>query len=175
MARRSRKPFELGLNPFAYNPVGLRAYSDDELVKEYARLRREANDRLRKLGKSEFSDTKAYTMNKDRFIPIKEIGSRRQLERLVQESARFVTARGSSASGLRGIRRDQLSTLHANGGYGWVNTRNYKQFYEFMQEMKGKSDEFSFYHKTEPGSKERAKVSKELKEEFDEWIAERNG
>lgn len=170
MARRTRKPFELGLNPFAYNPVGLKSYQTDDLLSEYARLRREANDRLRKLGRSEFADTKAYLENKDRFIPIKEVKSRRQLERLIQESARFVTARGSSASGLRGIRRDQLSTLHANGGFKWVNTKNYKQFYEFMKEVKEKSDEFSFYHKTEPGSKERAKISGELREEFELWL-----
>ena len=174
MARRTRKPFELGLNPFAYNPTGLDAYSDEALLKEYARLRREANDRLRKLGKSEFSDTKAYTLNKDKFIPIKELSSRRQLQRLVQDAARFVTARGSSASGLRGIRRDQLSTLHANGGFGWVNTKNYKQFYEFMKEVREKSDEYSFYHKTEPGSKERSKISGELREEFEIWLAEQS-
>lgn len=135
MAERTRKPFELGLNPAAYNPVGLRAYDTETVQHEYARLRREANDRLRKLGKSEFADSKAYTQNVGRFKPISEIKDRTELDRLTQEAAQFVLARSSSASGQRGIRRDIIASLKARK-INFVNTKNFRQFTDMMDEIR---------------------------------------
>lgn len=149
---RERKPFKLGLDPSAYNPIGMKAYTEDEIRREYARLRREAEQRLTRLGKSEFRDSAAYRQNVGKFKRLDQIHDRRTLERLTQEAAKFVTARGSSASGQRGIRRDIIDTLHSSG-YKFVNTKNFKKFTEFMDtvkamgldkifyELKGESDE----------------------------------
>ena len=41
---RQRKPFEFGLDVASYNPQGLRHYTEAELKKEYARVRREATE-----------------------------------------------------------------------------------------------------------------------------------
>ncbi len=159
---RERKPFRLGLDPSAYNPLGFRAYSGQEIAHEYARLRREAQQRLTRLGKSEFRDSLAYTMNKDRFKRLDEIRSRRELERLTQEAAQFVTARSSSASGQRGIRRDTIATLKAESGINWVNTKNFKQFTDFMEELRAVGADKIFYSK-HPKSEQEPQESKEVR------------
>ena len=135
MATRSRKPFQFGFDPSAYNPIGLRAYTEAELKKEYARLRREAQERLKRLGKSEFSGSRAYTENVGKFKTIKTIKSRRELERLIQDAARFVSAKSSSASGQRDIRRKAIESLHARG-FKWINTKNYADFVQFMESLR---------------------------------------
>lgn len=179
---RSRKPFALGLDPALYNPQGLKAVMQEEggleaVQHEYARLRREANQRLTRLGRSEFADSKAYRMNKDRFVRLDEIkpgkNYERDLARLTQEAARFVQARASSASGQRGIRREALDTLHENG-VKWVNTKNFKQFTQMMEELRAKQLDRTFYSIYAPASDEEPQEDKQeraraLKSLFDEW------
>lgn len=180
MAQRSRKPFKLGLDPAAYNPTGLKIYSDEELMGEYARLRREATERLRKLGQGEFRSSRSYQENKDRFVKVKDIDNRRQLERLVQDAARFVTAKGSSASGLRAIRREAIQSLHQSG-YGWVNTKNYNDFVEFMTWLRGNAAEYATFYESlrSTGTVGAGKLDRSEKikrrEMFEDWLANRDG
>lgn len=177
---RSRKPFALGLDPSMYNPLGLKAIMQEEggverVQHEYARLRREANQRLTRLGKSEFSDSLAYRMNKDKFVRLDQIRSERDLARLVQDAAQFVQARASSASGQRGIRREAIDTLHDNE-VKWVNTKNFKQFTEMMEELRAKQLDTVFYSIYAPQGDEEAQEDKKeradaLKRLFDEWTS----
>lgn len=171
--RRTRKPVQLGFDPALYNPSGLGArdetgaylITDEELKKEYARLRREATERLRKLGQSEFKNTKTYKENVGKFKPIKEITDRRELERLTQKAARFVTAKGSSASGLRDIRRKQIKSLH-DSGYKWVNTKNFQDFTDFMDWLKAQSLKLLWYD-AERQPEDRAATKAEKRETLD--------
>ena len=170
---RVRKPFIMGLDPASYNPVGLRSYSDAELQHEYARIRREANERLTRLGRSEFSDLPVYQENVGRFIPIKQLSGRRELERLVIEGSRFVTAQGSSASGQRAIRIRALTTLQEQG-IDWVNTRNYSLFSKFMNALKSGHIEGARYIESDDRARSgRFSVdSEELEELFNDWSDE---
>lgn len=170
---RQRKPFEFGLDVASYNPQGLRHYSEAELKKEYARVGREARERLRKLGQSEFRESKAYQENVGKFKTIKEIQNRRELERLLQEAARFVTAKASSASGQRDIRRNAISTLHSHG-YSWVNAKNYKKFTEFMEQLRATGQDRLFYKKSKgtPGTGEKRRAARDQKEMFEQWMEE---
>lgn len=181
---RERKAFRLGLDPALYNPEGLKAVMKesgvDVVAHEYSRLRREATQRLTRLGKSEFSDSRTYTDNKNRFVRLDEINletkeGQRKLARLTQEAARFVTARGSSASGLRAIRREAIDSLH-DDEYRWVNTKNYKKFTEFMDDLRAEASDKLFYAKHPKGDIPKASKkerSRELKKLFDFWT--RNG
>ncbi len=190
---RSRAPFQLGLDPAAYTPQGLEAYAkagkEAELKTEYSRLRREAEDRLRKLGRSEFADSKAYTENVGNFPTLKEIeakqahpGDLRDLERHLIDAHRFVMSKASSASGQREIRRENISTLHAHG-YSWVNTKNFKQFTDFMEEMRAKGAREEYYmvygsqeldadDMDQDELKERKSRSEALRARFEEWQRE---
>lgn len=182
--RRSRRPFELGFDPALYNPAGLGAKDekgeylipDSDLKKEYARLRREATERLRKLGQSEFKTSKTYKENVGKFKPVREVTDRRELERLVQQAARFVTAKGSSASGQRDIRRKQIQSLHERG-YTWVNTKNFQDFTDYMDWLHAQTDKTRFYEllrtaeedDEELSRKDRAKIAAQQKELFEQW------
>lgn len=190
---RSRAPFQLGLDPAAYTPRGLETYAkagrEAELKTEYSRLRREAEDRLRKLGRSEFKESKAYTKNVGTFPTLKEIeaaqkypGDLRDLTRHLIDAHRFVMSKASSASGQREIRRENISTLHAHG-YGWVNTKNFQQFTDFMEEMRAKgageeyylvygSQELDADEMDQEELTERKSRAKALRKRFEEWQKE---
>lgn len=174
MAQRSRKPFRLGLDPSSYNPIGLQQYSTEELSREYARLRREATERLRKIGAGEFAYTKTYQNNKDRFKQVRDISSRRELERLTQEAARFVTARGSSASGMRAIRREAIEALHQRG-YAFVNTKNFREFDEFMEFLRANAAEYATFYDTiqsrdeAPDATLTRQQQQDVREMFEDW------
>ena len=172
---RQRKPFEFGLDPASYNPQGLRHYSMEDLTREYARVRREATERLRKLGQSEFRESKAYLENVGKFKTIREISGRRELERLLQEGARFVTAKSSSASGQRETRRKSLETLHSHG-YTWVTSKNYGKFAEFMEQARATGLDRLFYKAASgpKGQGEKRSAAKQQKEMFEQWL-EANG
>ena len=192
---RSRAPFQLGLDPAAYTPQGLEAYEksgkEAELWTEYSRLRREAEDRLRKLGRSEFAESKAYTENVNTFPTIKEIqaeqeyyGDLRDLKFHLIHAHRFVMSKASSASGQREIRRENISTLHAHG-YKWVNTKNFKQFTDFMEEMRAKGAREEYYmvygsQELDPDDMdqeeltERKSRSEALRKRFEAWQKEQS-
>lgn len=174
---RGRKPFPLGLDPASYNPQGLKAYDDKVLRKEYSRVRREAEDRLRKLGQSEFRKSRAYQENIGQFPTLKEIGSRDELERKLRQAARFVTAKASSASGQRDIRRKQLQTLHQKPGFEWVNTKNFQDFTDFMNELEARSEKGLYYELMkgyEPDEDEDEDEEEEgenpLRDAFEVWL-----
>lgn len=170
MARRSRKPFQFGFDPSSYNPIGLRSYTESELKKEYARLRREAQERLKRLGKSEFAGSRAYTENVGKFKTLKQIKNRRELERLIQDAARFVSAKSSSASGQRDIRRSAIESLHASG-FTWVNTKNYFEFVGFMESLRATGLDKIFYSKEKgPRDRNAAKRSADTQRGmFEQW------
>ena len=173
--KRERKPFKLGLDPSIYNRQGFKTIEDESVIaKEYARLRREAQQRLTRLGKSEFRESKAYTENVNRFKRLDQIKSREELERLTQEAARFVTARASSASGQRGIRRDIITSLQEDSEIYWVNTKNFNDFTEFMEELRAKNEDRLFYSKypkmPDESVKDKKTRSKELRALFEEWL-----
>lgn len=142
-----RKPAKLGLDPASYNPVGLRAYSTDQLRAEYAALRPEAMARLESLGRSkQGSRSKTYKENRGNFPTVKQIGNdRRALERKLQEMARFVTSKRSTAAGQRDILRKQVESLHKNPGYDWVNMSNAVDFYDFLDWLDAQSEKHLFY------------------------------
>lgn len=178
---RSRAPFALGLDPAAYNYTGLKAYSPEVIKSEYSRLRREAEDRLRKLGRSEFRDSEAYRRNVGQFPTLKELGDdMRALRYKLIDAQRFIMAKASSASGQREIRRENISTLHAHF-YTWVNTKNFKDFTDYMEELRAKGANEEFY-KTSAGAEEtedgelRGRPSKAMREAqrraFEKWRAE---
>ena len=132
----ARAAFPLGFSPAAYNRAGLRSISDKALQHEYARLRRDAQDRLRGFERSAtYKNAAAYQENKGLFIPLKAVSNRAQLEQLVIAAARFVTAKGSSVSGAKEIDRARVNSLKA-AGYNFVNMKNIRQFGDFMDKAR---------------------------------------
>lgn len=173
---RQRKPAQLGLDPASYNPVGLRAYSMDELKHEYASLRREATERVRSLGRSkQWSQTEAYRSNVGQYPTLAQIGNdRRALERKIIQAQRFVTSKASSPSGLRDIQRKQLESLHRNAGYDWVNASNAQDFFEFLNWLDARGEKHLFYEllkaSDEEDPEEVEHAGDEMEDAFNAWL-----
>lgn len=173
---RQRKPAKLGLDPASYNPVGLRAYSMDQLKKEYASLRREATERVRSLGRSkQWSQTEAYRSNVGQYPTLAQIGNdRRALERKIIQAQRFVSSKASSPSGLRDIQRKQLESLHRNAGYDWVNSSNAQSFFEFLNWLDARGEKNLFYELMRASDEEDPEAIEhagdEMEEAFNRWL-----
>lgn len=151
-----RKLFKLGLDPASYNPVGLRSYSDAQLQTEYVRIQKEARARLDSLRKSEYGrGSEIYLRNKGRYPALSKIRDRRQLERTIQEGARFVQSQASTAAGQQEIAKKQLESL-AESGYGWLKRPMLKAWGAFMEWLGSIGGREAFYRSTQAEPEEEA-------------------
>lgn len=173
---KKRKPFVPGLDPAAYNPVGLRAYSTEQLKAEYARIRPEAKARVDLLGRSKRArQTEAYTRNLGQYPTPKQIGDDRQaLIHKLTQAARFVSAKSSTPQGQMDIRRKKVRSLHRNAGYDWVTEDNFDDFARFMDWLgaRGEKEEWykllRAYDEEDPISIEDAGA--DMEEAFNLWL-----
>lgn len=122
----------------AYTPVGLEKYHIDqsEAKKEYQRLRKIANERLRKLSKAGYSNTQIYRDYIGLFTPYSKLKSVRSLAIHLADVRHFLDLQSSTVGGMHKIENKTLKTLHDNGYY-FVTKENLKKFGEFMEYARG--------------------------------------
>lgn len=118
----------------AYSVSALMNRPEAEVRKEYSRLRSIARKRLERLGKSEFSSSQAYQMNKKGFKPIAQLQGQ-QLYYNLNALMRFLTAKSSTVTGQKEIRKKQIETFHEHG-YTFINVSNYTMFIDFMETVR---------------------------------------
>lgn len=113
--------------------------TEAEARSEYSRLRSIARKRLERFEGTEWTDTDVYKYNKGRFKPLSEMTNYSELTHLLGDVARFLSndSHPNSVSGLEQRRSETLRTLHANG-YKFVKKSNFKQFGEFMEEVRAR-------------------------------------
>lgn len=111
--------------------------SQKDIRSEYTRLRDIAQKRIKRLGESEWADTKLYKKYKGGFPKLSEIGNRTNLSYELAALSRFVAAKITTVSGLKHQRAESLKTLKRHG-YDFVNIKNYKAFGEFMEDYREK-------------------------------------
>lgn len=119
-----------------YYPGALAERSEKELRQEYARLRAVAQKSIQRLGKSEFAGGVTYRNAVGRFPQTKSIKDKRELVMALVDISRFLSAKGSSVSGLKEIRAEQVNTWQNQYGYGFVNAANYSAWVDFLEVMK---------------------------------------
>ena len=127
----------LAENPFEQYHIEADILTPEEMRRHYSYLRTIANRRLSKFVGSEFEDAKSYVKNKDRFVPLKQIKSERELRYKLYELNKFIRAKSSSVTGLIRIRNRTIQTLRENG-ITFVNRKNIKQFGEYMDYLRAK-------------------------------------
>lgn len=122
-----------------YYPEALRSgiLTEAEMRKEYSYLRAIANKRLKRFKGSEFEEHQSYIRNADKFVKLSEMSSKRELIMKLYEVKKFVSAKSSSVTGLRAIRRQALETAKERG-LTWLNKNNIKAFGEFMEEARAR-------------------------------------
>lgn len=127
----------LAENPFEQYYIEADILTLEEMRRDYSYLRTIANKRLSKFAGSEFEDAKSYVKNKDRFVPLKQIKSERDLRYKLYELNKFIRAESSSVTGLKRIRNRAIETAHERG-MTWLNKSNIKQFGEYMDFLRSK-------------------------------------
>ena len=141
----ARKLFRLGLDPASYNPVGLSAYSLEDLQEEYKRLHAEAKTRLNELSRSVYARaSEVYREAKKRLKPPAPEMGKREVARLVQEAARFVQSKSSTVSGQREIAEEKLKSL-ADSGYGFVTRPMLTAWGKYIDHLKSIGGREAYY------------------------------
>jgi hypothetical protein len=150
MARKTWKAFQPTYTPGTYTRVGVEQLSDEQLAKEYSRVRREAQERLRSFQRSKDPELREAAIVAEKSgvylnrAQIKAVGGGRgMMEDLLIDAYRFVSAKTSSVSGFRATQDKQINALQA-AGYDFVNRGNLRQFGEFMDYFRSRKDAKSF-------------------------------
>lgn len=149
MARKWR-PFQPTYTPGTYTRIGVQALSDAELAREYSRVRREAQERLRSFQRSrdpELREAAIVAQKSGVYLNRAQIkavgGGRGMMEDLLIDAYRFVSAKTSSVSGFRATQDKQIKSLQA-AGYDFINRGNLRQFGEFMDYFRSRKDSKSY-------------------------------
>lgn len=100
---------------------------------EYTRMRDVAQKRIKRLGKSEFRESKAYQSHKEGFRKLKDIDPR-DFPKAFAELAKFVKAKGSTVTGQRQIKEKTIKTWQDQGLN--LNKKNYDRTISVLEEMR---------------------------------------
>jgi len=117
-----------------YNPITLKRLPEEDLQKEYRRLREIANKRLDRLGKSEFMTEANANNRKNDFAPAKSL-DKNELVYSLSDVAGFVNSKLSTVTGQKAKRNRFLETMNERG-YTFINKENYVAFGNFMDRIR---------------------------------------
>jgi predicted DNA-binding WGR domain protein len=176
MARKTWRPFQPTYTPGTYTRIGVASLSDEELAREYSRVRREAQERLRSFQRSRDPELREAAVVAEKagvYLNRAQIrqagGGRAMMEDLLIDAYRFVSAKTSSVSGFRATQDKQINALQA-AGYDFVDRSNLRQFGEFMDYFRSRKDSKSFGSETVATAFNQAQKQKispeELKRHF---------
>ena len=101
--------------------------------KEYTRMRDIAQKRIKRMGKSEFAESKAYQAHSQGFAKLKDLDPR-DLPKAFSELSKFVEAKGSTISGQKSIRDKTIRTWQEQG-LG-LNRQNYDKTIRILEELR---------------------------------------
>lgn len=125
-------------NLYTPEAVASGALSESDYRKEYSRLRKIANERLKRLSESEYRSSQAYQINKHGFPKLGDLTDgafKFELYRL----QKFVSARSSSVTGQREIEKTTISSLRSSG-YTFINKSNYRKFIDYIEQIRAKNN-----------------------------------
>lgn len=139
------KPFQPAYTPGTYTRIGVKKLSDEELVREYSRVRRDAQERLRAFSRSSDPEIRGAAVVAEKAglylnrAQIKAVGGRPLMEDLLIDAYRFVSAKTSSVTGFKRTREKQVNAMQAKG-YDFVTSDNIREFGEFMDYFRSRKD-----------------------------------
>lgn len=123
---------------YMYTPsalVNADTKTEADLRKEYTRLRFEINKRLSTFEKHGETDYPTYKRNVDKYKPLTEITSKRELGNLLSEAHKMLSARRSSYTKIKNIERESFKELRKN--FPFISKRvNRKELWKFLNEAK---------------------------------------
>lgn len=185
MAKRSWRPFEPAYTPGTYTRIGVQSLTDEQLKKEYSRVRREAQERLRSFQRSTDPELRQAAVVAEKagvYLNRAQIkaagGGRAMMEDLLIDAYRFVSAKTSSVSGFRDVQDKQINALRA-AGYEFVDRSNLREFGQFMDYFRSRRDSKAFGSGTVASAFSLAKKSgissKQLQAHFKHYLQQVKG
>lgn len=103
------------------------------MKREYTKMRDVAQKRIKRMGESEFSDTKTYKEYAGGFRKIKDIDPR-DFAKAYSELSKFVSAKRSTVTGQRDIREKTIREWNKQNIP--LNKANYSRTMRIMEEMR---------------------------------------
>lgn len=165
---------KFNLPDIAYTPLGW-MQGDVEpaaMKQEYQRLRKAANERLRKLEKAGYADSETYRRFKSAFPAYSEIKTNTALGIHMADVRHFLGLKTSTVGGVHKVETQTIQRLHESG-YTFINKENLKAFGSFMDAVRSKyngliygSDQIADLF---GASIEKSLDSMQLLKDFDYW------
>lgn len=116
------------------------------IMQEYTRLRKVAQERLRKLSKGGLADTSVYTENVNRFPGKKEIGSdMRMLYDAIADVTQFLALKKSTVGGYHQVTGSAISTFTKHYGSEGLVGLDWKSFGKMMGAIKSHAKSSAYY------------------------------
>lgn len=109
-------------------------FTQQEIRREYSRLRSIVKKRFERLAASEWStrDGKTpYNMVIEHYPTLREIQSERDLVFKLRDLASVIESPKTRIYGLEGIREQSVQTMQEQG-YTWITKENWREFSDFM-------------------------------------------
>lgn len=166
-------------DPLTYNRAAYR-FADavraaiPDPVAEYARIRKSAMQRIRRLEKAGYSGETTQRARDVFEKTARQITAQEAIEAL-PEAARFVTSARGTVGGMREIERKTAQTFR-DRGFDFVNSKNVKQFGEFLEWVGADKLQKTFYRETGGAPREgrtaenRTLLKDDLKSAFNIWL-----
>lgn len=176
MAKNAKSVFSYA--PAFYTPEGARWATEQDMAREYSRLRSIAQKRLSRLAGSEYAESSLYKEYMDGFDTVREAREAGELPEALANVARFLRSAGSTLTGAAEVKAMTLTKLNERG-YTFVTNDNYWQYTRFMDYARGMlSDEMwnseyvndFFERATDAGANEN-----QMKRWFKNWVKSSGG
>lgn len=127
------------LPDIAYTPRGW-MYGDVEpsaFKQEYQRLRKVANERLRKLKKAGYGDSEIYRRFRTAFPAYSKVKTNTALGIHLADVHHFLGLKTSTVGGIHQVESQTIQRLHESG-YTFINKDNLRAFGAFMDAVRAK-------------------------------------
>ena len=110
----------------------MKRYSYDQLKEMYAKDRKLIQDRLYKLGKTEFRQSRTYQKYYSKLPKVRGLKNKEDLAAAFFDAQKLILSGFTTVTKQRQQKALVLAGLHANN-YDFVTEENYWDFYEFME------------------------------------------
>lgn len=110
----------------------MKRYSYDQLKEMYAKDRKLIQDRLYKLGKTEFKQSRTYQKYYSKLPKVRGLKNKEDLAAAFFDAQKLILSGFTTVTKQRQQKARVLAGLHANN-YDFVTEENYWDFYEFME------------------------------------------
>ena len=110
----------------------MRTYTFEQLKEMYKADRKLIQDRLYRMGKTEFRESRTYQKYYNKLPKVRELKTKEDLAAAFFDTDRLIRSGFTTMARQRAQKQKVLAGLHANN-YDFVNEDNYWSFYNFME------------------------------------------